>query len=125
MIIKSKIIRTYAMIALALFLSIAPVVSVSALDVGAGACTGNSDSKVCAAKGDDIAVLIGNVISLLLFIAGAIAALVIVIGGIRYITSDGDPGATNKAKNTIIYALVGLVVAIMSYAIVNFVIGSL
>ncbi len=120
--ITSKITRTITALLVAAFISVVPVTSALALDVGAGACGGNN-SAPCKASDDDIAALLGNVISLLLFIAGAAAVLVIVIGGIRYITSDGDPGAASKAKNTIIFALVGLVIAIMSYSIVNFVIG--
>ena len=120
--IKSKLTKICVMMATMFSLAALPVAT-QAIDVTQGACKQNANSAPCKASGDDIASIIGNVINLLLFVAGAIATLVIVIGGIRYITSDGDPAATNKAKNTIIYALVGLVVAIMSYAIVNFVIG--
>ncbi len=120
--ITSKITRTITALIVAAFIGLTPVTPSLALEVGAGACDGNN-SAPCEAKNDDIAALLGNVINLLLFIAGAAAVLVIVIGGIRYITSDGDPGAASKAKNTIIFALVGLVIAIMSYSIVNFVIG--
>ena len=54
-------------------------------------------------------------------IIAAISLLVIVIGGVRYIMSRGDPQATARAKNTIIYAVVGLVVAMTAQAIVSFV----
>lgn len=120
--ITSKITRTITALIVAAFIGLVPATTTLALDTGAGACDGNN-SAPCEASGDDIAALLGNVISLLLFIAGAAAVLVIVIGGIRYITSDGDPNAASKAKNTIIFALVGLVITIMSYSIVNFVIG--
>jgi hypothetical protein len=49
----------------------------------------------------------------------------IIYGGIQYVISVGDSGKVAKAKNTIIYAVVGLIVAILSYAIVNFVISQL
>ncbi len=68
-----------------------------------------------------IAKTVQNIINLLLYIAGVIAVIIIVIGGFRYVTSNGDPGAASKAKNTIIYALIGLVIAAMAYAIVNFI----
>lgn len=58
-------------------------------------------------------------------ILGALSLLFITIGGLRYIISRGDAQATAKAKNTIIYALVGLAVAITAQAIVTFVIGKL
>ena len=65
-----------------------------------------------------------QVVNILLFVLGAIAVIVIVIGGIRYATSGGDSGQISAAKNTILYAVVGLVVAILAYAIVNFVLGA-
>lgn len=62
-----------------------------------------------------------TVTNVLLFIIGAISVLMIIYGGIRYTISGGDAAAVTGAKNTILYAVVGLVVAIMAYAIVNFV----
>ena len=66
-----------------------------------------------------------NVISILLYVAGTIAVIVIIIGAIRYITSDGDSAKAATAKNSILYAVVGLVLAIMSFGIVSFVVGRL
>lgn len=71
--------------------------------------------------GDDQIKLIVNFI---FGLAGAIAFLFVVIGGFRYIISQGDPNAVAQAKNTIIYALVGLVVTVTAYAIVGFVVTS-
>ncbi len=68
--------------------------------------------------------LVSNVISTLLFVLGIICVIVIVIGGIRYALSGGDSSQTKQAKDTILYAVVGLVVAILAYAIVNFILGS-
>ena len=67
------------------------------------------------------AALIPMVTDVLLFIMGAIAVVMVVIGGIRYPVSGGDQGAMTSAKNTILYAVVGLVVSMLAYAIVNFV----
>lgn len=77
------------------------------------------------AKGPSLPKTIEYIIDLLLFLAGSIAIIVIVIAGLRYVTSSGDPQTASKAKNTIIYAIVGLVVAILSYAIVNFILDRL
>jgi len=63
-----------------------------------------------------------TIVNVLLFILGAVAVVMIVIGGIRYSISQGDSGAITSAKNTILYAVIGLVVAILAYAIVNFVV---
>lgn len=67
---------------------------------------------------------IKSIVNLLLFLLGAIAVIMIIIGGIRYATSNGDAGSTKSAKDTILYAVIGLIVAILAYAIVNFVIGA-
>ena len=66
---------------------------------------------------------VNNVVNILLFALGIISVIMIIVGGIKYTTSNGDSSALTSAKNTILYAIVGLVVAIMAYAIVNFVLG--
>lgn len=68
---------------------------------------------------------IQNAINILLYIAGIIAVIYVVVGGFRYVLSNGDSGAITKAKNTIIYALIGLAVVVMAYAIVNFVLDNI
>jgi len=72
--------------------------------------------------GGDLGKAIKIIVNLLLYVLGAIAVVMIVIGGIKYTTSNGDSSSITSAKNTILYSVVGLVVAIMAYAIVNFVI---
>jgi multisubunit Na+/H+ antiporter MnhB subunit len=65
-----------------------------------------------------------TITNVLLFIIGAISVIMLIIGGIRYVVSGGDSGAVTSAKNTILYAIVGIVVALLAYALVNFVIKS-
>ncbi len=65
-----------------------------------------------------------KVTDVLLFIIGAVAVIMLVIGGIRYTVSGGDQAAVTAAKNTILYAVVGIIVAILAYAIIGFVTGS-
>src|SRR3954470_23500632 len=57
----------------------------------------------------------------LIFLIGAISVIMIIVGGVTYVTSQGDSKKTENAKNTILYAVVGVVVAIASFAIVSFV----
>lgn len=66
--------------------------------------------------------IIQTVVNVMLFLLGAVCVVMIVIGGIRYATSQGDQSGVSSAKNTILYAVVGLVVAVAAYAIVNFVV---
>jgi hypothetical protein len=65
-----------------------------------------------------------TITNVLLFIIGAISVIMLIIGGIRYVVSGGDSSAVTAAKNTILYAIVGIVVALLAYALVNFVLTS-
>jgi hypothetical protein len=69
------------------------------------------------------AATVKNILTIVFSVVGALALLFITIGGFRYVLSQGDAQATGKAKNTILYALIGLMVAIMGQVIVTFVIG--
>lgn len=63
-----------------------------------------------------------QVADLLIFLVGAISVIMIIIGGLRYTISAGDQSKITSAKNTVLYALVGLVIAALAFAIVDFVI---
>ncbi len=65
--------------------------------------------------------IFGRVTNILLFLVGAISVIMLIIGGIRYVISGGDQAQVTAAKNTILYAIVGIVVAFLAYAAVNFV----
>ncbi len=66
-----------------------------------------------------------TIVNLLLFLIGAISVIMLIIGGVRYTLSGGDSGNVTAAKNTILYAIIGLVIAFLAFAIVNWVIGSI
>ena len=63
----------------------------------------------------------GAIANALIFLVGAISVIMVILGGLRYVISMGNPDQVVRAKNTIVYAVIGIVVAISSYAIVNFV----
>lgn len=86
-------------------------------------CSGSyADSKVCAATGDDDVIdMTKTVINLLLFGIGIVAIILIIHSGLKYITSRGDPANIKSAKDTLLYAVIGLIVALMAFTIVNFV----
>lgn len=67
---------------------------------------------------------ISTVINFFLFFLGLVAVAFIIYGGFLYITSQGDDGNTEKAKNIILYAAIGIVIILVSYAIVNTFIGA-
>lgn len=66
-----------------------------------------------------------TVTNVMLFVVGAVAVVMLIVGGIRYVVSAGDQAAVTGAKNTIMYAIIGIVVAFLAYAAVNFVSGQL
>lgn len=73
----------------------------------------------------DIQVTIGKVLSAIFGIIGVIAVIVIILGGVTYATSQGDPGKVQKGKNTILYGIIGLIIALLAFAITTFVINAL
>lgn len=75
----------------------------------------------CSSGGDRISKIIKTVIDLLSSIAGIIAVIMIIIGGVKYMTSSGDSNQASSARNTILYAVVGLIVVAFSQVIVRFV----
>jgi hypothetical protein len=93
------------------------------LSIGSGAA--------CAKSDDQSATLFGTggiftkITNAALYVIGAVSVLMLIYGGIRYTISGGESASVTAAKNTILYAIVGIVVALLAYAIVNFVIGAL
>ena len=90
------------------------------------ACKVDSTSPLCNDKGDKLFgpdSIWTKIVNTLIYVTGAIAVIMMVIGGMRFTLSGGDASGTKSARETIIYAAVGLVVAMMSYAIVNFVLS--
>ena len=66
-----------------------------------------------------------NIINYILYVAGILAVVMIIVSGLKMTMSAGDAGAVQKAKNTLVYAIIGLVIAVLAYAIVNFVLKKL
>lgn len=124
-----KIKITLATVLLTLFgvLFVVPVSQVGAQGALEDVCnkTQATSSAICDEKDADIGGVIEVVINTLLFLVAAIAVIMIIIGGIRYATSGGNASTVTAAKNTILYAVIGLVVAILAYAIVKWVMISI
>lgn len=97
-------------------------VDVAALDPANGVNSGINAAGGGAGSGGNLSGGIKTVINTLLFILGAIAVIMIVIGGIKYTLSNGDASSIKSAKDTILYSVIGLIVALLAYAIVNFVV---
>ena len=66
-----------------------------------------------------------NILEAIILVLGLAAVAFIIYGGVQYISSSGDPGKVEKAKKTIFYACIGLIISVLAFAIVNFVIGDI
>ena len=72
--------------------------------------------------------LVGNITDILnavIGILGLVCVIIMIVGGVQYMTSSGDAGKVKKAKDTILYGLIGLIVCVLAFAIVNFVLSSI
>jgi hypothetical protein len=96
----------------------------------AGASSQIKDSalKACGNScntGTTVAGIFAGIANALIFLVGAISVIMIIIGGLRYVISNGDSKQIAAAKDTILYAVIGIIVAIAAYAIVRFVTTSI
>lgn len=97
-----------------------PASALSLMDVFSGPYCGEGQP---ANLFEGSTAIVPRIINLMLFIVGVLAIFMMIYGGIRYVLSGGDNGKVKDAKNTILYAIVGLIVAILGYAIVNWVVS--
>lgn len=74
-----------------------------------------------ADAGGEVNNLVATIVNILSWIVGVAAVIMIIIGGFKYITSNGDSNGISSAKTTLTYAIVGLVIAVMAQLIVQFV----
>lgn len=75
--------------------------------------------------GPTVNQLISNIINILIYVAGTASVIVIIVGGIMYIVSGGNESNTKRAKDAILYAIIGLIISLAAFAIVNYVLGGL
>ena len=119
-IVPLLVLGTLGLAVIFLFDSSSSVSALSILD-GVNAAHGTGTPTALFGAGG----IITTIANVLLFIAGALAVIMIIYGGLRYTTSAGNSASVTSAKNTILYAIVGLIIALLAFAIVNFVLGSL
>lgn len=88
---------------------------------GAQTLTVTNGVQTCTEQGTGITGLIKTIVNILSIIVGVVAVIMIIIGGFRYITSGGKQESVTGAKNTILYAVIGLVIVALAQVIVRFV----
>ena len=127
---KLKLIFSSLVLAFSMFVAPVVVVGVSqaAYNPGGAACSGANggavqDPQACPTgnNGNSLPDIVAKVINIFSWVVGAVSVIMLIYGGFKYITSGGDSGGVTAAKNTILYAIVGLVIVALSQVIVNFV----
>ena len=115
---------------LAVFLAMGAALPAYAADTAQGSvCEGvglTSTNDECADDGGSLSVnsVIHTTITILSYVVGIAAIIMIIVGGFKYVTSGGDSGKVGSAKSTITYALVGLAIAALAQVLVLFVFKS-
>ena len=125
--IKNAILAALATATLALGVGMPVFAEDLSISGGASAAKGSDQSSCLFSNQEGCegqTPIFQTITNVLLFIIGAVSVVMLIIGGIRYTVSQGDSSAVTSAKNTILYSIVGLVVAILADAAVNFVIGN-
>lgn len=85
----------------------------------------NTFSNAPGGGGEGLPQTALNIINVIIGVLGIVAVVVIIIGGVQYMTSTGDAGKVKKARDTILYGVIGLIICILAFAIVNFVITNI
>ncbi len=75
-----------------------------------------------AGGGDTLVDNITHIVNGIIAVLGIVAVVVIILGGVQYMTSSGDAAKVKKAKDTILYGVIGLIICVLAFAIVNFLI---
>lgn len=130
---KLKDIISLVILSLALAvpaLAVPATVGAQSPDISEGLCAGadlntegNCSSGSQQEAEDKVNDIITTVINIFSLVVGVVSVIMIIIGGFKYITSGGDSGNVTGAKNTILYAIVGLVIVALAQIIVQFVLG--
>ena len=117
-------------VAFAVILGLMSVMTSTSVFAQTADCTDSIECGVNAA-GDglknksSLESVVRSVINTMLFLIGIISVIMLIVGGIRYVISGGNQSQVEGARNTILYAIIGLVVAFVAWGIVNFVIRAL
>lgn len=121
-----NILNRLTLVGIALFIHAPRALAADTVQGGADAARptqpgAHAGDPATAATPGSLIDTFGVIANILIFLTGAISVIVIIYSGIRYVTSTGDAARVKAAKDTLVYAIVGLIVAIMAYAIVHFV----
>lgn len=86
--------------------------------------TGQESQQEATGDSRGLMEILNLIINVALGVIGFVAVVMIIMGGVQYTTSSGDAAKVTKAKNTIMYGVIGLVIALLAFAIVNFILSN-
>lgn len=127
---KKLVTSVFTFLAIAI-INLMPLANLPAQAASANICSQNVSAEVKAANGcggsstTDLQNVIVTIINSVVAVLGLVAVVFIIVGGVNYMTSAGDASKIEKAKKTILYAVIGLVVCALAFAIVNFVVANI
>ena len=121
---KLTVIITASILAVSLF-SFSPAVHAVDDVCDSNAAQAVKDAAGCEGTANQLPGFITNILYAIIAISGLVAVVYVLIGGVNYMTSAGDAAKLEKAKKTILYACIGMAVAVLSFAIVNFTITNI
>ncbi len=119
--IKMVTMGVAAVATLAVSALVVPVVNA---ETPANRFTGSEAQQAATGDDRDLMSILNLIINVALGVIGFVAVVMIIMGGVQYTTSSGDAAKVTKAKNTIMYGVVGLVIALLAFAIVNFILAN-
>lgn len=129
--LKLFLASTLALLAMLPIFALIPATTYAA-DISQGLCSGANfeagPNATCTVSADDgknkVQKIVNQVVNVFSWVVGVVSVIMIIYGGFKYITSGGDSNGVTSAKNTILFAIVGLVIVALAQVIVKFVIGT-
>lgn len=80
------------------------------------------EANGCNGSADQLPIVITNILNGVIAVTGLVSVIFVIVGGANYMSSSGETAKLQKARNTILYALIGMAICVLAFAIVNFVI---
>ncbi len=118
LLIVNELLSMTVLVPATVYAADAPSSTKNAVCEGVGIATGSGN---CDDGGVTVMSVVRNIVQFFIILIGAIAVIMIIVGGFKYITSGGDSNKTSSAKNTLLYAAIGIVVVLFAQGLVSFV----
>lgn len=117
--------KLFATIILSISMTVVPLglQTASAIDLFPGDACKDADCSVVKTSDSELAQRVQNIINIALLVMGGVAVIMIIVGALRMIAANGDPGNIKSGRLTVLWSIVGVIVILLASAIVNFVVS--